>query len=88
MFSPLRSASALYIPPSASRIMLRFAGAWEGLGERWGLPFAGVVLVEASKQVYAANPERAARRARRRLRPGLTGSAIPSPPGAHGRLSG
>ncbi len=82
MFSPLQSASALYIPPSTSRAMLRFATAWEGLGDRWDLPFAGVVLVEASKQVYAANPERVAVRVRRRAYAGLVGRPAHSPRGA------
>ena len=61
MFSPLNATTALYVPPSSSGLMLRLAGAWEGLGERWSLPFAGVVLVEAGKQVYAAKAERAAK---------------------------
>ncbi len=80
MFSPLRSASALYVPPSDSRTMLRFAGAWEGFGSRWGLPFAGVLLVEANKQVYAANAERVALSARERAyRAIILGGATPAP---------
>lgn len=62
MFLPLNTETALYMPPSASPMMLRVAGAWESIGKRWSLPFAGVVIVEASKQVYAANPERQRRR--------------------------
>jgi len=62
MFLPLNTETALYMPPSASPMMLRVAGAWESIGKRWSLPFAGVVIVEASKQVYAANPERQGRR--------------------------
>ena len=62
LFLPLNLETALYLPPSASPMMLRAAGAWESLGKRWNLPFAGVVIVEASKQVYAANPERQRRR--------------------------
>jgi len=62
MFLPLHTETALYMPPSASPMMLRVAGAWESIGKRWSLPFAGVVIVEASKQVYAANPERQRRR--------------------------
>ena len=73
MFSPLTTDAALYMPPSASPMMLRAAGAWERIGERWGLPFAGVVIVEAAKQVYAANPERV----RRRRFHGVMGGAAP-----------
>lgn len=52
-FTPERSAAALYVPPTRSRVMLRAAPAWEKLGERWFAPLAGVVLVEATKQIYA-----------------------------------
>ncbi len=79
LFSPLRTASALYVPPSASRAMLRFAGAWEGFGDRWGLPFAGVLLVEASKQVYAANVGRRMARDRGRGYRAIIGGAAPAP---------
>ncbi len=79
MFSPIQAATALYVPPSASRLMLRFAGAWEDLGDRWGLPFAGVVLVEASKQVYAAHPERRALSTRERAYRAIIGRAAPAP---------
>ena len=52
-FTPERNAAALYIPPTRSRMMLRSAGAWEKLGERWFTTFAGVSMVEATKQIYA-----------------------------------
>ena len=83
MFSPLQTASALYIPPSTSRMMLRFAGAWEGLGERWGLPLAGVVIVEAGKQVYAAHPERLPHRTRRQGYRRFVGRPVPTPRAVH-----
>lgn len=53
MFTPTRSARALYIPPTRSNTLLRTAPAWERLGMRWFPTFAGVVVVEASKQLYA-----------------------------------
>lgn len=52
-FTPERHVAALYAPPSARRFWLRSAGLWERLGR--GLPWVagGVLIVEASKQVYA-----------------------------------
>lgn len=52
-FTPERSAGALFIPPTRSRVMLRSAPAWEKAGERWFATFAGAVMVEATKQIYA-----------------------------------
>ncbi len=64
-FTPVRSEAALFIPPSRHRMMLRSAPAWERIGRRWFPTFAGVLLVEATKQIYAKPT--AARAARRRL---------------------
>lgn len=63
-FTPERSEAALFIPPTRSRVMLRSALAWERIGERWFTRFAGVAMIEASKQIYAAKPKpaRATRR--------------------------
>ena len=56
MFTPTRTETALYLPPVSWRVAPAAAPAWERLG-RWGLSaFAGVVMIEASKQVYAAQP--------------------------------
>jgi SAM-dependent methyltransferase len=52
-FTPVVSSSALYIPPTASRMVLSAAGAWESVGERWFTTFAGVAMIEATKQIYA-----------------------------------
>jgi SAM-dependent methyltransferase len=64
MFTPLQSATALFVPPAKSRMLLASALAWERVGERWLQTFAGVNLVEASKQVHAVSlpMERAKRR--------------------------
>lgn len=53
MFTPYRSAAALYVPPIRSRMLLSSAGAMEEIGQRWFTSFAGVVLCEASKQIFA-----------------------------------
>jgi SAM-dependent methyltransferase len=52
-FTPVESAAALFIPPTPSRMVLSAAGAWESVGARWFTRFAGVVLIEATKQIYA-----------------------------------
>jgi hypothetical protein len=52
-FTPVATATALFIPPTRKRMILRSAPAWERLGRRWFPTFAGVVLVEATKQIYA-----------------------------------
>jgi SAM-dependent methyltransferase len=62
-FTPVSNAAALYIPPTESRMVLSAAGAWENIGERWFNSFAGVTMVEATKQIYAkSKPERRPRR--------------------------
>ncbi len=53
-FTPERHLSALYGPPSHRRFWLRTANLWEGMGRRVSSWFSGGVLIlEASKQVYA-----------------------------------
>jgi len=54
-FSPVRAEHALYIPPSRSRIFLSTATAWEKVGYKWFRNLSGVLIVEASKQIYAGN---------------------------------
>jgi SAM-dependent methyltransferase len=73
MFTPEAAATALFVPPFRSRMVLRSAPAWEQIGARWFPTFAGVLLVEAGKQIYGGSRvlERAV--AQRRYLP------IPSP---------
>jgi SAM-dependent methyltransferase len=52
-FTPVGTHAALFVPPTARRMILRSAPAWERIGRRWFPTVAGVVLVEASKQIYA-----------------------------------
>ena len=65
LFTPVGSDTALFIPPLRKRMILRAAPAWERIGKRWFPTFAGVVLIEATKQIYAKPV--AARAPRRRL---------------------
>ncbi len=52
LFSPIHWAEALYCAPFARRALLRFAPALERFGARFSLPGAGVLIVEATKQLY------------------------------------
>jgi hypothetical protein len=65
MFTPERTAHALYVPPTRSRALLRSAVAWERIGVPWFPRFAGVVMIEAGKQLYAAGVQREKKRYRR-----------------------
>ena len=53
LFTPVATGAALFVPPTRSRMVLRSARAWERLGVRWFPTFGGVVMVEATKQIYA-----------------------------------
>lgn len=54
LFAPKRTRTALFVPPMQSQLMLRTAMAWERVGMRWARRFAGVMLMSAEKQIYAA----------------------------------
>lgn len=76
-FSPTGWSEALYVPPVSRGWFLRSAVAWERAGATLATPFAGVHIVEASKQVYRAIPTR--RRERRVLVPALEPALSPTP---------
>ncbi|MBC6441246.1 MAG: methyltransferase domain-containing protein [Rhodospirillales bacterium] len=67
MFTPLATEFTLYVPPTQRGLSLWSAPAWERIGRRWGLPLPGVVLVEASKQMYGALPTAGRRSLRQRI---------------------
>ena len=67
MFTPTRTGAALFVPPTRSRALLRSAAAWERVGASIFPRFAGVLVVEAGKQLYS--PSASAQRATRRRRP-------------------
>lgn len=54
LFTPIRTARALFAPPSTSRMVIASAPALEEIGGRWFPTFAGVLIIEAGKQIYAA----------------------------------
>ncbi len=55
LFTPITQSGALFMPPAKSRVVLGAAPTWEKAGRRWFPRFAGVVLMEAGKQIYAAS---------------------------------
>ena len=56
LFTPTRTERALYVPPTRFNTLLKAAAAWERIGGRLFPTFAGVVMAEAGKQLYAATP--------------------------------
>jgi SAM-dependent methyltransferase len=75
LFTPTGWGEALYVPPVSRGWFLRSAVAWERTGSTLSAPFAGVHIVEATKQIYRAIP---ARREKRRLVPSLEPVLAPS----------
>ncbi|MBI3435371.1 MAG: methyltransferase domain-containing protein [Proteobacteria bacterium] len=75
-FTPTAWGEALYVPPIGRGWFLRSAAAWERAGSSISAPFAGVHIVEATKQVYRAIP---ARRERPQRVPALNPVLAPSP---------
>jgi SAM-dependent methyltransferase len=65
LFSPEAWAETLYVPPLPSWVFLRTAAAWERVGVTLSLPFAGLHVVEATKQLYRPVAIRQTRRASR-----------------------
>lgn len=53
MFTPLDWSGALYFPPLGRQMLLRSATAWERVGSSLTPAFAGVLIVEASKELVA-----------------------------------
>ncbi len=54
LFVPLQSGTALFVPPVWWWFFAGWAPTLERLGARWFPTFAGAVIVEAEKQIYAA----------------------------------
>jgi SAM-dependent methyltransferase len=56
LFTPLSTTTALFALPIFRRLNVATAPAWERVGQRWFQGFGGVVMIEATKQIYAAAP--------------------------------
>ena len=56
MFTPTAWSDALHFPPTRNRFVLKLANALERLGHRSTPAFAGVLVVEATKQIYQGLP--------------------------------
>ncbi len=74
LFTPLDWIHALHMPPFSWPLLLRSAIAWERLGTVLWPAFSGVIIVEATKQIYAATPERELNRVRGCLRAAPVGA--------------
>jgi SAM-dependent methyltransferase len=74
LFSPVQWDNALFVPPFDWRFLVRSAPAWERVGLRLSPGFAGVLMLEAIKEVYAMSNVKRQRKFAK-LRPQI---AVPS----------
>ena len=77
LFTPEAWTETLYVPPLGSRTLRGSGAAWERLGQSLNLPFAGVHVVEASKQLHRPLMVRQTRRGVR-----FVPVLVPAPNGA------
>jgi SAM-dependent methyltransferase len=77
LFSPIGWGEALHMMPLRRRRFRRSAHTWERIGGIFWPAFAGVIIVEATKQLYQGLPVR--RQARvARFKPALLPAALPT----------
>lgn len=74
-FDPGEMTRALYMPPWRGRTWRHMAAPVERFGERFFPRFGGVIIMEATKQVYTATPARPVARRRLVVVPGAIGAA-------------
>lgn len=86
MFSPLSCSASLFAPPLRGRWACGSAPLWERAGGLMWPAFSGVLVIEASKQIYALTPDVEAERATIRLFP--AGSLAAAAHGRAGRTRG
>ena len=58
MFIPHQKERALFIPPTNSKMALSFSAPVEEIGHYWFPAFAGVNIIESTKQIYARHTEK------------------------------
>ena len=74
LFTPVHWGEALYVPPVKRRLLLKTARGWDRIGRALGLPFAGVHVIEATKQVFRPAMVKRAARALHQVQPVLVPS--------------
>lgn len=76
LFTPSAERTALFLPPTQSRLLLRLAVPAERLGLGVARQFSGVILIEAEKRIYVGTASPAPSRSRvRRYVPVMDGLA-------------
>jgi SAM-dependent methyltransferase len=68
-FNVLSVSEALFMPPSRAVRIQRTARTWESLGRRFWPAFAGILIMEAEKQVFRSLPANGKESRLRVLRP-------------------
>lgn len=82
-FRPSGSDEALCLPPTRSRLVLRSAPAWDRIGRRLWPAFAGLLVIEAEKQLFRGAPAGGETRLLKALRPVFVPEG--AAPGMNGR---
>ena len=81
-FTPQQARHALFVPPTYSRSLLGAAPAFERIGKRWLPQLSGLVMLEATKQVYATPRPLESEKVRR---PKIAPAAVGTPAGVRWR---
>jgi SAM-dependent methyltransferase len=79
MFTPTEWTSALYMPPLNRYWAVRWATVFERMGARLWPGFAGVIIVEARKELMGAVPKKAPAKSKLKPVPAATQSSSLSP---------
>lgn len=88
LFTPSAERTALFLPPTQSRLLLRLAVPVERVGLGVARQFSGVVLIEAEKQIYVGTATPALSRSRvRRYVPVMDGLAAARDGGQAGAVA-
>jgi SAM-dependent methyltransferase len=69
LFDPVEWSTTLYMPPVDIRLFLRSSAAFEQVGSRMWPLFSGILIVEASKEIYGGALREGVKVSSARLRP-------------------